>query len=232
MKKPKSEARRAENACLRQRFLFAALGPRAARPLEPRQGVPPAPQSQERLRRPPGAFATWQGCRGKSTPTPCRQLGGRFGRVKGPCPRPCGAAGRTNPLTRPALEKPPQARAGAGWRCWSGWGSRLAQRPRSGPGLDAQERPHAPGWWLGCFSPSRLPRGERPGGPSETILLLSLWVSATPERQRAGREAKRRGSNSPEGSYTLFLAASRAATGFRRKLICGALASLRGVWGA
>lgn len=28
---------------------------------------------------------------------------GRCGRVKGPCPRPCGAAGRTNPLTRPPL---------------------------------------------------------------------------------------------------------------------------------
>ena len=156
-------------------------------------------------------------------------LRSRQGAVSSPL-RGCGPH---QPLDPPCARKAATGpRRGLGWRCWSGWGSRLAQRPRSGPGLDAQERPHAWAGGWGCFSPAACHVANAPGGPSETILLLSLWVSATPERQRAGREAKRRGSNSPEGSYTLLLAASRAATGFRRKLICGALPSARGVAGA
>ncbi len=146
-------------------FLSAALGPRGCAPLgTPAGGAPLHRTPYKRLRRPcRGPLAEGQGCRGKSAPDTLPAGLGRSGRVKGPCPRPCGAAGRTNPLTRPALEKPPQARAGA----WDGavgvdggQGSRSdraaapALTPRNDPTL------RAGGW--GCFSPSRLPRGERP----------------------------------------------------------------------
>ena len=102
------------------------------------------------------------GVPGKSTPTPCRQLG-----VASVASRavssPCGAAGRTNPLTRPALEKPPQARAGLGMALLEWMGGQGSRSDRAAaPALTPRNDPtlRAGGW--GCFSPSRLPRGERP----------------------------------------------------------------------
>ena len=191
--------------------------------MEPRRGVPPAPQSQSASGGPPGAFATWQGA-GEAPRHPAGSLGSLRSR-QGAVSSPLRGAGRTNPLTRPALEKPPQARAGQDGAVGVDGGQGSRSISRSGPGLDAQERPtlRAGGW--GCFSPSRLPRGERPGGPSETILHRAFGFQQPPSDSERG-EAKRRGSNSPEGSYTLLLAASRAATGFRRKPVAPFAVSL------
>ena len=136
-------------------FLSAALGPRGCAPLGTPAGGAPLHRSLKIVSDgPPGAFATWQGCRGKSTPDTLPAAWGRFGRVKGPCPRPCGAAGRTNPLTRPSLEKRATGpHRGLEGHCRSGWGSRLAQRPRSGLALTPRNDPNAPGWWLGVLFP-------------------------------------------------------------------------------
>ena len=180
---PKSEARRAENARLRQRvFLFAALGPKGLRaPWNPRQGVPPAPHALQRPSGgPAGAFAEGQGCRGKSAPDTLPAGLGRSGRVKGPCPRPCGAAGRTNPLTRPPLEKRARGpRRGLRGTVGvdGGQGSR-SERPRSGLALTPRNDPNAPGWWLGVLFPQppatwRTPP-EAAGGALDLLLLRAV----------------------------------------------------------
>ena len=110
---------------------------------------------------------------GKSAPDTLPAGLGRSGRVKGPCPRPYGAAGRTNPLTRPSLKNAPEAPAqGLEGHCRSGWGSRLAQRPRSGLALTPRNDPNAPGWWLGCSSPAACHVANAPGGPPEALLPL------------------------------------------------------------
>ena len=164
---PKSEARRAEMLAFGRGFLFACRKVWGCAPLgTPAGGAPRTARLKAPSGGPAGALAEGQGCRGKSAPDTLPAGLGRSGRVKGPCPRPCGAAGRTNPLTRPPLEKRARGpRRGLEGHCRSGWGSRLAQRPRSGLALTPRNDPNASGagGW-GCSSPSRLPRGERPGG--------------------------------------------------------------------
>ena len=130
-------------------FLFAAQAQGLRAPWNPGRGPPCtacfiAPSGGPL----PGPLAEGQGCRGRAPPTPCRQAC-RSGRVKGPCPRPYGAAGRTNPLTRPSLKTRQRPAQGLEGHCRSGWGSRLAQRHAQRLGLDAQERPprlRAGGW--------------------------------------------------------------------------------------
>ena len=159
--------------------MFAALGPRGCAPLgTPAGGAPLHRTPYKRLRRPcRGPLAEGQGCRGKSAPDTLPAGLGRSGRVKGPCPRPYGAAGRTNPLTRPSLEKRARGpRRGLEGHCRSGWGSRLAQRPRSGLALTPRNDPHAPGWWLGCFSPAACHVANAPGGPPEALLICSCFA--------------------------------------------------------
>ena len=170
-------------------FLFAALGPRGCAPLGTPAGCPLHRTPYKRLRRPAGGLSPRAGVPGRAPPTPCRQAWGRSGRVKGPCPRPYGAAGHTNPLTRPSLEKRARGRAGAEGHCRSGWGSRLAQRPRSSS-LDAQERPNTPGWWLGCSSPAACHVANCPGGPPGGALDL-LLLRAVSEKQLSAPSALR-----------------------------------------
>ena len=178
---PKSEARRAEMPAFGRGFFVRCAGPRAARPLEPQAGGAPLHRTPYK-RLPatlPGPLAEGQGCRGRAPPTPCRQAWGRSGRVKGPCPRPYGAAGRTNPLTRPSLEKRARVtpRRGLEGHCRSGWGSRLAQRPRSGLALTPRNDPNAPGWWLGVlFPPAACHVANAPGGPPEALLICSCFA--------------------------------------------------------
>ena len=86
----------------------------AARPLNPQAGVPLHRTPISAFRRPlPGALSPRGRGAGEERPDTLPAGLGRSGRVKGPCPRPCGAAGRTNPLTRPPLKNAPEARAGA-----------------------------------------------------------------------------------------------------------------------
>lgn len=71
-----------------------------------------------------------RGAGGRAPPAPTHGGWGRSSRVKGPSPRPCGAAGRTNPLTRLPLENAPQGHCRAPE--WKGVKVRAAtaQRPR------------------------------------------------------------------------------------------------------
>lgn len=118
----------------------------------------------------PTLAAEGSGCRGKSAPAPTHGGWGRSRRVKGPSPRPCGAAGRTNPLTRLPLENAPQGH----WRAseWKGVKAREATA-EGGLALTPWNDPNAqPGGW-GSASPPQLPRprwrervskGQRPLG--------------------------------------------------------------------
>ena len=177
----------------------------AARPLNPRQGVPPCTaRSYKRLPATlPGPSPRGRGAGEERPGHPAGRLG-RSGRVKGPCPRPYGAAGRTNPLTRPSLKKRARGpRRGLEGHCRSGWGSRLAQRPRSGLALTPRNDPNAPGWWLGVlFPPAACHVANAPGGPPEALLPLifasEVWgfrgaarplnqVTKEPTKRSAGR---------------------------------------------
>lgn len=89
----------------------------------------------------PTLAAEGSGCRGKSAPAPTPGGWGRSRRVKGPSPRPCGAAGRTNPLTRLPLENAPQGHCRA--LKWKGVKVRAATAQRLD--LDALERPQRSG---------------------------------------------------------------------------------------
>ena len=160
-------------------FFVRCAGPRGCAPLgTPGRGCPlhRMPISAFR-RRPCRGLRRGAGVPGKSAPDTLPAGLGRSGRVKGPCPRPYGAAGRTNPLTRPSLEKRARGpRRGLEGHCRSGWGSRLAQRPRSGLALTPRNDPHAPGWWLGCFSPAACHVANAPGGPPEALLICSCFA--------------------------------------------------------
>lgn len=202
--------------------MFAALGPRGCAPLgTPAGGAPLHRTPYKRLRRPcRGPLAEGQGCRGKSAPDTLPAGLGRSGRVKGPCPRPCGAAGRTNPLTRPPLEKRATGpHRGLEGHCRSGWGSRLAQRPRSGLALTPRNDPNAPGWWLGVLFP-QPPATWRT--PPEGRRRRSCSALLLPPRRGATRVS--------EGNS--FVAPSLFRSGFehcKRSLRKCALASLRGL---
>ena len=155
-------------------FLFAALGPRGCAPWNPGRGCPLHRTPYKRLRRHcPGPLAEGRGAGGRAPPTPCRQAW-----VAPVASRavssPLRAASRTNPLTRPPLEKRATGpHRGLEGHCRSGWGSRLAQRPRSS-GLDAQERPQRSGLVAGVLFPSRLPVANAPGGPPESALTFDF----------------------------------------------------------
>ena len=197
--------------------MFAALGPRGCAPLgTPAGGAPLHRTPYKRLRRPcRGPLAEGQGCRGKSAPDTLPAGLGRSGRVKGPCPRPCGAAGRTNPLTRPPLEKRARGpRRGLEGHCRvdGGQGSRS---DRAAAALTPRNDPNAPGWWLGCSSPSRLPRGERPRRAAGGALDL-LLLRAVSEKHLSAPSARR----------TRFGSGSEHC---KRSLRKCALASLRGL---
>ena len=172
--------------------------------MEPRQGVPPCTaRLTSASGGPAGASRRGQGCRGRAPPTPCRQAWVAPVASRGRVLAPAGAAGRTNPLTRPPLEKRATGpHRGLEGHCRSGWGSRLAQRPRSGLALTPRNDPNAQGWWLGCSSPSRLPVANAPGGPPEALLPLifasEVWgfgggtpltqVTKEPTKRSAGEE--------------------------------------------
>ena len=184
--------------------MFAALGPRGCAPLgTPAGGAPCTARLTSASGGPAGASRRGAGVPGEERP---RHPAGRLGSLRsrqGAVSSPYGAAGRTNPLTRPSLEKRARGpRRGLEGHCRSGWGSRLAQRPRSGLALTPRNDPNAPGWWLGVLFPSRLPRGERPGGPPEALLPLifasEVWgfrgaarplnqVTKEPTKRSAGR---------------------------------------------
>ena len=87
-------------------FLFAALGPRAARPLNPRQGVPPAPHAYKRLPAiPAGASRRGAGVPGEERP---RHPAGRLGSLRsrqGAVSSPLRGCGPHQPLDPPFTEK-------------------------------------------------------------------------------------------------------------------------------
>ena len=183
-------------------FFVRCARPKGLRaPWNPGRGCPLHRTPYKRLRRPcRGPLAEGQGCRGKSAPDTLPAGLGRSGRVKGPCPRPYGAAGRTNPLTRPSLEKRARGpRRGLEGHCRSGWGSRLAQRPRSGLALTPRNDPNAPGWWLGVLFP-QPPATWRTRG-----LGQRPKVFATTEGRRRAKpvEQGRRPLQPPQAGTTL-----------------------------
>ena len=170
--------------------------------MEPRRGCPLHRTPYKRLRRPAcRGLSPRAGVPGKSAPDTLPAGLGRSGRVKGPCPRPCGAAGRTNPLTRPPLEKRATGphRGLEGTVGWMGVKARAttAQRQR----YDAQERPQRSGLVAGGALPpaachvANAPEGRRRRTLAFDFLLLRFGVSGrhAPRTQVKGTDqAKRR----------------------------------------
>ena len=163
---PKSEARRAENACLRQRVLFAAQGPRGCAPLEtPGRGCPLHRMPICASATDPAGGLSPRG-RGAGEERPRHPAGrlGSSGRVRGRVLAPTGLRAAPT-LDPPFTENAPEARAGA-WRGTAGVDGGQGSRsdPRSGLALTPRNDPHAPGWWLGCFSPAACHVANAPGG--------------------------------------------------------------------
>ena len=148
-------------------------------PWNPRQGAPCTARLISAFRRPCRGLRRGAGVPGKSAPTPCRQAWVAPVASRGRVLAPAGLRGRTNPLTRPPLENAPERPAqGLEGHCRSGWGSRLAQRPRSGLALTPRNDPNAPGWWLGVLFPQppatwRTPP-EAAGGALDLLLLRAV----------------------------------------------------------
>ena len=145
--------------------------------MEPRQGVPPAPHA---LQAPPAAcrgLSPRAGVPGKSAPDTLPAGLGRSGRVKGPCPRPYGAAGHTNPLTRPSLEKRARGRAGGleGTVRWMGVKARAATAQQQA--LTPRNDPNAPGWWLGVLFPQPPATWRTPPEGRRRALLPLIFAS-------------------------------------------------------
>ena len=110
---------------------------------------------------------------GKSAPDTLPAGLGRSGRVKGPCPRPYGAAGRTNPLTRPSLKTRQRPAQGLEGHCRSGMGVKARAATAQRLGLDAQERPQRSGLVAGdALPPAACHVANAPGGPPEALLPL------------------------------------------------------------
>ena len=154
-------------------FLFAALGPRGCAPLgTPAGGAPCTARLTSASGGLPGPLAEGRGAGEERPRHPAGRLGSlrsRQGAVSSPL-RGCGPHQPLDPpFTRKTRQRPAQ---GLGGHCRSGWGSRLAQRPRSSLALTPRNDPNTPGWWLGCSSPSRLPVANAPGGPPEALLPL------------------------------------------------------------
>ena len=158
-------------------FFVRCARPKGLRaPWNPGRGCPPAPHA---LQAPPaalpGASRRGAGVPGEERPRhPAGRLGSlrsRQGAVSSPLRGP---AGRTTPLTRPPLEKRATGpHRGLEGHCRSGWGSRLAQRPRSNSALTPRNDPNAQGRRLGVLFP-QPPATWRPapGGPPEALLPL------------------------------------------------------------
>ena len=145
-------------------FFVRCAGPRlAARPLNPRQGVPPAPHAHKPLPATCRGLAEGQGCRGRAPRHPAGRLGSLRSR-QGAVLAPAGLRAAPTldpPSTRKTRHRPAQGLGGA---LSEGWGSRLAQRPRSGLALTPRNDPNAQGWWLGCSSPAACHVANAPGG--------------------------------------------------------------------
>ena len=124
---------------------------------------------------PAGGLSPRAGCRGRAPPTPCRQAWVApvaSGAVSSPL-RGCGPHQPLDPpFTRKTRQRPAQGRRALPE--WMGVKARAATAQRLG--LDAQERPHAPGWWLGCFSPAACHVANAPGGPPEALLICSCFA--------------------------------------------------------
>lgn len=185
-------------------FFVRCARPKGLRaPWNPGRGCPPAPHA---LQAPPaalpGASRRGAGVPGEERP---RHPAGRLGSLRsrqGAVSSPLRGCGPHQPLDPPSTRKTrhrPAQGLGGALSEWMGVKARAATAQRLG--LDAQERPQRSGLVAGgAFPPAACHVANAPGGPSETILLCS--ASASP---------------------------ARGDTGFRRKLICGALAVSLGV---
>ena len=203
---PKSEARRAENARLRQRVFVRCARPKGLRaPWNPGRGPPLHRTPISAFRRPcrePSRRGA--GVPGKSAPDTLPAGLGRSGRVKGPCPRPLRGCGPHQPLDPPSTRKTRHRPAqGLEGHCRSGWGQGSRSDTAQRLGLDAQERPQRQGRRLGVLFP-QPPATWRtaPGGPPEALLPLifasEVWgfrgaarplnqVTKEPTKRSAGR---------------------------------------------
>nr|CRY95210.1 hypothetical protein [uncultured prokaryote] len=137
-------------------FFVRCARPKGLRaPWNPGRGCPPAPHA---LQAPPaalpGASRRGAGVPGEERP---RHPAGRLGSLRsrqGAVSSPLRGCGPHQPLDPPSTRKTRHRPAqGLGGHCRSGWGSRLAQRPRSGLALTPRNDPNAPGWWLGMLFP-------------------------------------------------------------------------------
>ena len=131
-----------------------------------RLGVSPkqreARADQERLRRPPGAFATWQAAGGRAPPATSPE---RWGRSWASRPSRCAVAARA--LTPIHSDSAPQAPARASGAFSSGGRVKGLVRPAAPQGrghgpLTRPERPKPAGRVSGRSSPAPLPSAKPP----------------------------------------------------------------------
>ena len=151
---PKSEARRAEMLAFGRGFFVRCAAQGGCAPLEPPGGAPCTARLTSAFRRPCRGLRRGAGVPGEERP---RHPAGRLGSLRsrqGAVSSPLRGCGPHQPLDPPFTEKRARGpRRGLEGHCRSGWGSRLAQRPRSGLALTPRNDPHAPGWWLGVLFP-------------------------------------------------------------------------------
>ena len=174
-------------------FFCSLRRPKGCAPLEPQAGG--APRTACLISASgvilPGAFAEGQGCRGRAPRHPAGRLGSLRSSRQGAVSSPLRGCGPHQPLDPPFTENAPEARAqglGGALPEWMGVKARAATAQRLG--LDAQERPNAPGWWLGCFSPAACHVANAPGGPPEALLICSCFARFRETTKRAFRMRK------------------------------------------
>ena len=184
---------------------------RSFRMRKARLDVSPKPREaradQERLRRPPGAFATWQAA-GEKHPQPPAQALGSFLGVKA---KPLRGRGKPRALT-PSLRQCPSSPCAGLWRVFRvkggsrGWCGPQPRRGRTRP-LDATGRPKPAGRVSGALFPRHpCPLGEAPAGSPEGA--MSMRCGGTPCRGSRGAQplgpAQRTKKPSAEGEHFLL----------------------------
>ena len=159
-------------------FFVRCVRPKGCAPLNPGRGCPRTACLISAFRRPCRGLSPRGRGAGEERP---RHPAGRLGSLRsrqGAVSSPLRGCGPHQPLDPPFTEKRARGpRRGLEGHCRSGWGSRLAQRPRSGLALTPRNDPHAPAGGWGAFPQPpatwRTPP-EAAGGALDLLLLRAV----------------------------------------------------------